>query len=349
MTSSKSLRSELEKLIERALLQRIATSISLYVGFGVHDSSKDIFLHGDHKPGFIKTPHCTIYDLASLTKIIGTSVAIAKAISDGKMSLKETPFKEWPQVTIASLLAHTSGLQAHKKFYADLKLAPRNFSQNQQLIFNKLFSSTIENVPHEHVYSDLGFMALGFLLEKRLKKPLFEILKNAWNTLKIDEEFLWFPSMPLFFKSDNQLVAPTGFCHYRHNEIFAQVHDPNCYFLGGLAGHAGLFGTLGSVKNIGQYFLKATKKPTTKEQEILQLFARKALGFFRSTTRGTIRNLSPDAFGHFGYTGTSLWIDPVANNNQGIIIALLTNRVHCSNNTEGIYWLRLALHRMILR
>lgn len=345
------LKATLMEVIERALTQNIASSISLFTGFGAEDSAKDIVLHRgiSHASPLTPTSDQTIYDLASLTKIIGTTIAIAQAISDGKASLNEEPFRCWPQVTLRSLLSHTSGLPAHRRFYHDLNLDQQHFANNRHLIFEELFAMVPQNATSERVYSDLGFMALGWLLEQRLAKPLYDIFSDAWRRSRIDGDFLWFPSRPQTFTSENVLVAPTGLCRQRKRRVLAQVHDPNCYFMGGLAGHAGLFGTTDSVKKLGQFFLRTVKEPLTKTESRLAAFARKGLGFDKPTRAGTTRHLSPHAFGHFGYTGTSLWIDPAANRQRGLIIALLTNRVNCSELPEGIFNLRLAVNQAIFR
>ena len=117
--------------------------------------------------------------------------------------------------------------------------------------------------------------------------------------------------------------------------------------MGGLAGHAGLFGDLMSVKNIGRYFLSAFKAQKNPTEMVIADFARRGIAFDKPQPKGTTRHLSKEAFGHFGYTGTSLWIDPTACQSQGLVIALLTNRVNYSEKPEGIFWLRLAINQAI--
>lgn len=339
MTTTDTLSGKLSSILKHAHDQGIADTLSLFVGFDSADSPRDVTLHQGHG-----SAQESIYDLASLTKIIGTTAAVAIAIADGHMSLQETPFTWWPGITIEMLLAHQAGLPAHRKFCEELSLSSRDFQKNRKLVFDELFS--LKTLPStERLYSDLGFMALGYLLEQRLKKPLFRIFQEAWHALGIAENFVWYPSRAPFFVSTDSSVVPTGFCHYRKTRVLGQVHDPNCYYLGGLAGHAGLFGRLDSVKNVGQFLLGAVKNKSHQTQSMLARFARVGLGFDKPNAKGSTQHLFPSAFGHFGYTGTSLWIDPT----RSVIIALLTNRVNSSDRPEGIYKLRLTVHKTIVQ
>lgn len=322
---------ELKNICEKAIDNGLATSISLFVGFDDKDSANDCKIISG------STTAETIYDLASLTKICGTTIAMAQAIVDGKISLDERPFAAWP-ITVRSILTHTSGLPAHKRFY-EMPLSIKDFKNNLLTIKNELFSiSPTSN--KTRVYSDLGFIALGFLLEERLKKPLSEIFSES-----VPNNLFFISSTSPFFKSE-QNFAPTGFCPTRKNVVLAQVHDPNCFFMGGHAAHAGLFGTLDDVKLFGQFFLSAVKNPDTPLNAKLREFAKEGIGFDRRSHTGTQAPLSPRAFGHFGFTGTSLWMDP-GFSPHGLVVALLTNRVHKSEDPHGIYELRLKVNRAI--
>jgi CubicO group peptidase (beta-lactamase class C family) len=192
-------------------------------------------------------------------------------------------------------------------------------------------------------------MALGFFLERYYKKPLFDIFVDSWAAYNIKHDFKYFPSKPPSYLENQKNIATTGFCYRRQKLICGQVHDRNCYFMGGLAGHAGLFSTLDTVKSMGQFFLKAIKDPQSELDYYLSSYAKAGLGFDKPSIRGTNRHLSLTAFGHFGFTGTSVWIDPQACQKEGIIIALLTNRVNCSEKPEGIFDLRLKINQAIYK
>jgi len=338
MIEKRNLQVELDRILSQAIERRIATSCSLFVGFGHEDSPHDIEMHKGSLGAEV------IYDLASITKIIGTTLGIARAISEGRIGLKTAPLLGWPQITIGMLLAHRAGLKAHCHYYDELALSSHNFAHNRRLIFDRLLS--MPAVPNsDRVYSDLGFMALGLVLERLYGQPLFNIFSDTWRKFKIDAQFSWHPSKSGM--GDASLNAPTGHCHARKQRIVNAVHDANCYFLGGLAGHAGLFGSLANLKIMGQWLLRAAISPRHEPEAIVKEMARRALGFDKPSLHGSTRDFSHAAFGHFGYTGTSLWIDPKSHGSRGVVIALLTNRVHCGEDPDNILWLRLAVHRAV--
>ncbi len=341
MTPTKLLERKLTSILDRSIDLSIATSCSLSISHGREDGPA-LTVHRGHG-----TNDQSVYDLASLTKILGTTLALAHAIARGRLTLHDQPFSCWQHATIRALLAHKAGLPEHRRFYDLFKLSDKHFEQNRETIFAELFATKANELRDARLYSDLGFMALGFLLENKIGKPLNEIFDDAWHRCGFCSTFSWFPSRPVGYQAEHQRVIPTGFCRARKAHVLAQVHDPCCYYLGGLAGHAGLFGTLGEVDACGRYFLRAHQQPRTEIDHLLRLFSLRGLGFDKPTTRGTTRYFSPFAFGHFGYTGTSLWIDPRAQNGKGRVITLLTNRVHCSDSPEGIFWLRLAINRAL--
>lgn len=305
---------KLNQIIHIALKQEIASAIALKVSFG--NNSKSITIaHGfTHKKALEHISDTAIFDLASLTKILLTSPLVAQAVLEGRFSFKDKPFPSWPGVSIGHLLAHTSGLPAHKRYKKDF--------------FNELFlEKLVHKIGEKREYSDLGFLALGYLLEKTYKESLKNLAIKLYKKLGCNLSFT-----P---KITHQIVATTK---------KGEVHDDNCHFLGGIAGHAGLFGNINDVDKMGCYFLKCFKYPENSYQSILQYMIKKGFGFDKPRKNGTVVSLSPQSFGHFGYTGTSLWIDPKA---QGLVISLLTNRVHMSNRPQGIFWLRKKIHDTI--
>lgn len=325
---------DVSKIIDHALAMGIASSISF------SQSGHNYYGGYTDKKLLVPTDNNTLYDLASLTKILGTTLAVAHAVIDNYMCLNEEPFPRWPGVSIRDLLSHTSGLCAHIKFYECAGISS-NFSSNAQVIYKNLFEQrpTYET-KKLRIYSDLNFLALGVLLERRFGIPLIEIFKNTWDKLEIFNNLTFFSSKTPP-KNNISNIAPTGFCHVRSTPIRAQVHDLNCYYLGGLAGHAGLFGDLKSLNNFGEFFLRCLKTPKNSYEYLIAHFARLGLGFDKPLITGSVRALSPSSFGHFGFTGTSLWVDPHAKN----YYVLLSNRVAASLESEGIFWLRRRLHQ----
>lgn len=342
MKTLKPLEIKLRAIIEQAIAQPVATSISLAVSVG--DDSEKIVVHGGrtHRE---KTSDAAIYDLASLTKILGPMLAIAHGIDRGMFQLDDNFFPQWPHASLRALLAHKAGLPEHRRFYEILDLTGEDFSKNKSTVLADLFSIHATENREKRLYSDLGFIALGHILEHKFKKPLFDIYSDAWRTSGLETNFSWYRSKSLSYKNDDPHMVPEGFCEARRHFVLGQVHDPNCYFMGGLEGHAGLFGRLADVDAYGRDFLRAVKTPTSAVDQLIKYFARHSLGFDKPARNGTTRYFSSDAFGHFGYTGTSLWIEPRAN----LVVTLLSNRVNVSEKPDGIFWLRLSINRAIAR
>lgn len=312
--------SQLEAIVQRALDLKIATAISLYVACG----KENIMLDRG------KASENSLYDLASLTKILGTTIALAFGIARQKISLHEKPFLCWPEVTVVSLMNHTSGLTAHVKFYQNPAISTKDFDANKKIIFDQLFLQKPKRPAGKaREYSDLNFLALHYLLESRFKKTLGEIFHDAWR---------YFGLSPLHYSHSGYRPLMDAIPTSQEREGY--VHDDNCYFLGGIAAHAGLFGTVKEVANYADFFRHVVKAPGNAGEDVLKYFIEHHLGFDAPTPRGSVRALSHQAFGHFGFTGTSLWTDPV----RDLSIVVLTNRVFCSLNSTGIFWLRERIH-----
>jgi CubicO group peptidase (beta-lactamase class C family) len=290
----------------------------------------------------------TIYDLASLTKPLITGLLCARRIERGEFRLDEpvaTYLSEFDvddkrAITLRQLLTHTSGLPAWRPLYL--------MARNKESVLPTIAQEPLEFAPGTHVrYSDLGFITLGFLLEKRMRATLAEIARR--------EIFEPLELRHTFFNPDKALITgmaasemgnayERGTCatcgaknaesyNWRENLIWGEVHDGNAHFLGGAAGHAGLFSNASETLRIATQFLAGTT--TLLEPETCSLFTAnmtKALEEARSiawqlaatpdSTAGP--RLPPDSFGHLGFTGTSCWNDPAHERT----FILLTNRTH---------------------
>jgi CubicO group peptidase (beta-lactamase class C family) len=203
-------------------------------------------------------------------------------------------------------------------------------------------------------YSDLGFIALGALLEERLEMPLEDafngVARSYYGTTSMQYVPLWRDG----FHSNYCDCAPTEACPWRKRVVQGQVHDDNAFVMGGVAGHAGLFGTLDDVSQASYQMLRRVMRPTTDLDRVLSSFVQaegiRGMGFDRPTPGGTTGNaLSSSAFGHLGFTGTSVWMDPQAPSSGGAVFILLTNRVHPSREREGIRALRIGFHEKARR
>ena len=289
----------------------------------------------------------TVFDLASLTKVIATTTLAMRHIDAGLTPL-ELPvaagLRTWrgtdrDRVTVRDLLEHASGLTAHLPFYRDH-------------VGRAEFEPAICRLPLEYeprsqsVYSDLGFILLGFVLADRNpagnELPVqFDALaaRRGWGDLRYHPPAGWRPR-----------IAPTEQDPWRGRTLVGEVHDENAWALGGAAGHAGLFGTAAAVGRFARDVLaNALGDGPLAARATFDSFRRRtnvsgssrALGWdtmLPTSSCGTM--LSPESIGHTGFTGTSLWIDPAADR----YFVLLTNRVHPSRSNEAILPVRPAFH-----
>lgn len=310
------------------------------------------------EPEKIKATLDTIYDLASLTKVLVTGLLCVKLIDEGRLILSDKVSKYLPymdtddkrDITIQHLLTHTSGFRAWYPFY--IESVNENPYKRLGFVHRKIVEMELENpIGSKVVYSDLNFITLGILLETFYQLTLEEITKTRLFSDSFENTFYNPPNG--FLKKiaasekgnafEKQTCIDLGFfdtpedadCSslFRSEIIWGKVHDNNCYFLEGYAGHAGLFSNIYEVFKIAQQFL--AESTTLLKPETCELFhtnftpnlnQARSLAFQLAETEDSTASeaLSKDSFGHLGFTGTSLWIDP---SKQRIYI-LLTNRTH---------------------
>lgn len=298
----------------------------------------------------------THYDLASLTKIFSTTLLAAYAISIGKLARYESPWSQWPGVSVEHVLQHQSGLPAWKPFYEAVLQTPVASTPDGKLaVLQAVLGTECEAKPSaQTTYSDLGFIALGALLEERLGMPLDDAFNAISRSFYGPTSMRYVPLWRDGFHPNYCDCAPTEACPWRKRVVQGQVHDDNAFVMGGVAGHAGLFGTLDDVSQASHQLLRRVMRPTTDLDRALSSFVQaeglRGLGFDRPTPGGTTGNaLSSSAFGHLGFTGTSVWMDPQSTGPGGAVFILLTNRVHPSRNREGIRALRIGFHEKARR
>jgi serine-type D-Ala-D-Ala carboxypeptidase len=287
----------------------------------------------------------TIYDLASITKPLVTGLLSAKSIEKKSFSLTDKVVKFFNgfnrEITIENLLTHTSGLPAWKPFYL--------VCESREEIAKAIINESHNSEPNQMVvYSDLNFILLGFLLEKLYGKRLDEIVnQEIVSPLQLQNTF-FNPNKSLQHRIaacefGNQFETSTcleqGFdianskSHIRNRQIWGEVHDGNCYFMNGVSGHAGLFSTAKETFKIAEQFLPDYTRILNPETCSLfrtnftqSLNEARSVSFqLAATEKSTASEALPkDSFGHLGFSGTSLWIDP----NSNRIYILLTNRTH---------------------
>ena len=303
----------------------------------------------------------SIFDLASLTKPLATTLAISKLMEKGKLSLDQqigTLLAEFQnsdkaRITIDMLLRHRSGFPAHRHYYLDILHSGK---EPRPYLRDLLIKEPLESIIGEkEVYSDLGFMVLAWIIERVSGQQLDRFVAHEiYAPLGIERLFF----MDLTPENENPKIdqgqfAATQQCPWRKRVLRGEVDDDNAYAVGGIEGHAGLFGDALSIYRLCSEILKVLQgKPSTVlAQDIIKTFVKKDKGFERVAGFDTPskqesssgRFFSEFSIGHLGFTGTSFWIDPI----DGWIVVLLTNRVHPSRSGEGIKKFRPRIHDLI--
>ncbi len=282
----------------------------------------------------------TVYDLASLTKVVSTTTLAMQLFEQNQLRLDDLLTRFYPsftgggreKVTLYHLLTHTSGLPAHLPLF-------REVCGKQEMVGRILDLPLVHETGHKAEYSDLGFILLGDVIEKLTGKALDALaFEQIFRPLEMSNTSFNPPASMKF------RVAPTEKDPWRGRMLRGEVHDENASAMGGVAGHAGLFGTSGDlaifsqmILNGGVYnhhrvvFRSTLERFTTRQRKPAD--SSRALGWdtpSEGSSAGTL--LSSNAHGHTGFTGTSMWIDP----SRELFIILLTNRVYPSRDNNSI-------------
>ena len=301
----------------------------------------------------------TIYDLASLTKVIATTTLLMRRVETDALDLDAAAASYLPELgesavggtTLRDLLAHSSGLPCCTQLFRELgEDLDRDEARGRYL--EHIAGTELAVARRERaIYSDLGVLLLGEILERGSDRGLAQ---------QVEEEVLeplglidtgYVPAEEL-----RERIAPTEFDSWRGRLPHGEVHDENTLALGGIAPHAGLFGTARDVAVFGQAMLNGGLYGDRRlaDSETVALFTRRAelvpgssraLGWDTPSDPSSAgRYFSARSFGHTGFTGTSLWIDPELD----LIVVLLTNRVHPTRDNIAIRRLRPAIHDAIV-
>jgi CubicO group peptidase (beta-lactamase class C family) len=288
----------------------------------------------------------TVYDLASLTKVIGLTTAAMLLVDDGSLELDRRVVDYLPEfagplkddVLVRHLLLHTSGLPAWVPLYAETESADE--------AVKRVLSSSLESAPGtEYVYSDLGAITLTQIVERVSGQPLDIFLQErVFGPLGMRRTRFRPPSDWLPF------IAPTERDPWRDRLVHGEVHDENAFRLGGVSGHAGLFADGSDLSRFAFWMLDAWHGRLAPEgtpylpAHLVRLFTRRqsspegstrALGWdtpsdHGRSSAGTL--MSRASFGHTGFTGTSIWIEP----ERELVVILLTNRVNPTRDNRAI-------------
>ena len=313
----------------------------------------------------------TLFDLASLTKVVATTTAIMCLIADREISLQDRISRFVPDflshdkesITLFHLLTHSSGLPDWRPLYLEVSRLTQEQSGVRNIVGAKLLLyELIHQEPlvyptgSKSLYSDLGFILLGEVIEKVTQKSLDQFCEERiFVPLKMKDTFF----LPLYTERQkyilkNRKIAATEDCPWRGRVLRGEVHDENAYIMGGVGGHAGLFGTAQDLYT----FLKALLRSLRSEngflpRDMLKQFVTRqtltpdscwALGWTTPSEPSTSGQFfSPRSFGHLGFTGTSLWVDPEAK----LMVIFLTNSIHPSRENDKIRLFRPFLHDLI--
>ena len=314
----------------------------------------------------------SIFDLASLTKVVGTTSAVMILVQRGAIALDDLVVETLPwwddgdpaksRVTIRDLMLHRAGLPPFRRFFLEM--------EGREAYENAIGSLPLDHPPGDTtVYSDIGLMTASFIVEAVSGQPLDAFLRReVWRPLGMaDTDFTPAPSLW-------DRVATTEFdAVYRGYHVHGEVHDENAHAIGGVAGHAGLFSSARDLAVFAQLMLdRGVAGPCTADAssglpcnrprfEAVPIFAQgrvdrftrrqsdastRALGWDTPSRRSSAGDrFSARSFGHTGYTGTSLWIDPT----QELAVVLLANRVNPTRDNSRHVPLRRGVHDRVAR
>lgn len=288
----------------------------------------------------------TVWDLASLTKVVGTTSAMLQLVGSGRVALDSPVVRYLPEwrvagaerVTVRHLLSHNAGLPAWRALYKE--------SDTPDEAMQLILATPLDTVPGvRFLYSDMGFILLGRIVERVSGRPLVEYgPREVFGPAGMRETRYLPPA------SWHGRTAPTEQDPWRQRKLRGEVHDENAARLGGVAGHAGLFSTATDLARFARLYLNggildgirvfdsATVAAFTRVQD--STVSKRALGWETPTGRNSAgAKLSPLAFGHTGFTGTSIWMDPA----QDLFVVLLTNRVNPTRQNTRIGAVRSGL------
>lgn len=361
-------------VIEKAIADKAFPGATLAVGF-----RGKVAVHAFGKLSYAADAAAvapgTMYDIASLTKVVVTTTLVAKlAEGDFPVGLDldakvERYLPEWTgerqpekglqdlfhenpemlvwrrKVTVRHLLTHTSGLPAFKEYWRT--------SKSKEETLARIFAEPLDYEPGtKEVYSDLGIILMAEIIERLTGRKLDELAKNDIFAPLGMKDTTYRPAKKLW-----PTVAPTEIdTQLRKRLVQGEVHDENAFTMGGVSGHAGLFSTAGDLAEFCQMILnggvyahqrilrRATVAQFTAAQQLSG--GTRTLGWAVPTEGGSSGHyFSAHSFGHTGFTGTSIWIDP----ERQIFVVLLTNRVHPTRENTKIQQVRPGLHDAVMR
>lgn len=310
--------------------------------------------HLDWTPSPTPDEH-TMWDMASLSKVVGMTTAVMELVEQGKLDINAPVQRYLPawtgpnkdKVTVRHLLTHTAGLPPDQPRGS---LPYDQITKDPDSIAVLMFNTPLDTVPGGRVvYSDIGAYLLGRIVEQVTDQSLDLYLHDrVFEPLQMHET-MYRPPIALWPR-----IAPTELdTTERHRLVRGMVHDERAYYLGGVSAHAGLFSSGHDMARFARMYLNGgtldgvrVVKPETIREFTTRQVEDRALGWQKPTGTNSAGHLmSEHAFGHTGFTGTSIWIDP----DRDIFIVLLTNRVDPTRNNMRVSGIRTALADDVMR
>lgn len=339
------------KLVEEFIRERNASAGVALVGYKGVQYGPAFFGTTGFFPGAPAVTADTIFDLASLTKVVGTTTAALGLLGEGVFHLQselgdllEDVPRDKAGITVQQLLSHTSGLAATAPLYLRAK-GPDDVIE--QILHSPLEYETGSQV----VYSCLGFILLGRIMERFTKRALDHLVtERVLTPLQMHDSFYNPP------QDVQARIAFTEWCPRTKRFLRGTVHDENAQAMGGISGNAGLFSTASDLGKLADMILQGGTQAghTVLDKRVVGwldncytegLNERRTLGWMLHSKPSSGGNLlSPSSLGHTGFTGTSIWID----RERELYSVLLTNRVHPVRTNESIFQLRPAFHDSVI-
>jgi len=337
-----SLRDSLHGILGRARSDSAFPGAYAVVGNHAGILAEESVGHLDWGPSAVPDEH-SLWDLASLTKVVGMTTAVMQLSEQNKVDLDaplQRYFPDWQGphkelVTIRHLITHTSGLPAFRAYDQQ--------THDADSVARLMFSTPLDTLPGVRmVYSDIGAYMLGRLVERVSGEPLDQyVLNHVFRPLKMTETMYRPPA------SLKPRIAPTEIDSVRGGKVWGVVHDERAYYLGGVSAHAGIFSSGHDLARFARMYLNGgvldgarIVGPATIDRFTTRQVADRALGWQKPDGSNSAGHLmSERAFGHTGFTGTSIWIDP----HHDVFVILLSNRVNPTRANTKIGRVRVAL------
>ncbi|NLX20003.1 MAG: serine hydrolase [Desulfobulbus sp.] len=351
-----------EEGLRRGVFSAVSALVSVYKG---NEYRRAVYSGGMTRTdgSAVSVNTSTYFDLASLTKPLCTTLCTLALLQQKLLSWDESCLlhlqtdlpSEKKAVTCRRILHHSSGLPAYQPYFS--QFIPQSSSENKITLQKLILKEPLLYEPDSRcLYSDLGFILLGQVIEKITDLTLDQFYRTTvLEPLHLENSIIFSPAQG--GKSDAKIqTAATELCMWRHMIMDGEVHDEHCWLMGGVCGHAGLFGNIWAVGRLCELLLDCWQARTVHPafSKALLRYALEwsdnrsswRLGFDTPTPgqSSSGRYLSPNSVGHLGFTGTSFWIDP----EQEMIIILLTNRVHPSRENVKIRNYRPFFHDQVI-